>query len=157
MNILFAGSPKSSSKILKYLAGLKEVYIKGAITQPDKRGKRGADLKDSEVSKVASALNLRVLKPISLDEKIFRDEIESLDIDFLVVVAYGKLLPKWLLRHPKIMAVNVHFSILPIYRGASPIQSALINGDSQSGVSFMQMTDALDEGPVILNLSLIHI
>ena len=97
MNILFAGSPTSSSKILKYLAGLKEVHIKGAITQPDKRGKRGADLKDSEVSKVASSLNLRVLKPISLDEKIFRDEIESLDIDFLVVVAYGKLLPKWLL------------------------------------------------------------
>ena len=86
MNILFAGSPTSSSKILKYLAGLKEVHIKGAITQPDKRGKRGADLKDSEVSKVASALNLRVLKPISLDDKIFRDEIESLDIDFLVVV-----------------------------------------------------------------------
>ena len=154
MNILFAGSPKSSSKILKYLAGLKEVHIKGVITQPDKRGKRGGDLKDSEVSKVANALHLKVLKPVSLDERIFKDEIESLDTDFLVVVAYGKLLPKWLLRHPKIMAVNVHFSILPIYRGASPIQSALINGDNQSGVSFMQITEALDEGPVILKKSL---
>ena len=111
MNILFAGSPKSSSKILKYLAGMKEVHIKGVITQPDKKGKRGGDLKDSEVSKVANALHLKVLKPISLDERIFKDEIESLDTDFLVVVAYGKLLPKWLLRHPKIMAVNVHFSI----------------------------------------------
>ena len=73
MNILFAGSPKSSSKILKYLAGLKEVCIKGVITQHDKRGKRGGILKDSEVSKVANSLHLKVLKPIYLDESIFKD------------------------------------------------------------------------------------
>ena len=154
MNILFAGSPKSASRILKYLVGVDDTNIKGVLTKPDKRGKRGNELLHSEVAKVANGHNLKLLKPISLNDKGFRNEVSSLNIDFLIVAAYGKLLPEWLLRLPKIMPVNVHFSLLPFYRGASPIQSSLINGDDQTGVSFMQMTSGLDEGPIILSKSM---
>ena len=115
MNILFAGSPKSASRILKYLVGVDDTNIKGVLTKPDKRGKRGNELLHSEVAKVANGHNLKLLKPISLNDKGFRDEVASLNIDFLIVVAYGKLLPEWLLRLPKIMPVNVHFSLLPLY------------------------------------------
>ena len=154
MNILFAGSPKSSSRILESLANLKSVNIMGVLTKPDKRGKRGTRLHESEVAKTAAQLNLKVFKPESVNEVDFKASIQCLNLDLIVVVAYGKLIPNWLLSFPKVMCLNVHFSLLPKYRGASPIQSSLLNGDSETGISFMQMTERLDEGGLISTKSI---
>ena len=154
MNILFAGSPKSSSRILESLANLKSVNIMGVLTKPDKRGKRGTGLHESEVAKTAAKFNLKVFKPESINEVDFKASIQCLNLDLMVVVAYGKLIPNWLLSFPKVMCLNVHFSLLPKYRGASPIQSSLLNGDSETGISFMQMTERLDEGGLISSKSI---
>ena len=154
MNILFAGSPKSSSRILESLANHKSVNIVGVLTKPDKRGKRGTGLHESEVAKTAAKFNLKVFKPESINEVDFKASIQCLNLDLMVVVAYGKLIPNWLLSFPKVMCLNVHFSLLPKYRGASPIQSSLLNGDSETGISFMQMTERLDEGGLISSKSI---
>ena len=154
MNILFAGSPKSSSRILESLANLKSVNIVGVLTKPDKRGKRGTKLHESEVAKTAAQFNLKIFKPESINEVNFKAGIQCLNLDLMVVVAYGELIPNWLLSFPKIMCLNVHFSLLPEYRGASPIQSSLLNGDSETGISFMQMTERLDEGGLISSKSI---
>ena len=146
MKVLFAGSPESSAKILKSLIN-KGFEVVGAISQPDKRSKRGKGKEASPVSKEAFRLGIPTLKPVSLDES-FKREVELLDFDFLLVSAYGKILPDWLLESPNIAPVNIHFSLLPKYRGASPIQTAILNSDKKTGVSIMQMIKGMDEGPV---------
>lgn len=146
MKVLFAGSPESSAKILKSLVN-KGFEVVGAISQPDKRSKRGKGKEASPVSKEAFKLGIPTLKPVSLDES-FKREVELLDFDFLLVSAYGKILPDWLLESPNIAPVNIHFSLLPKYRGASPIQTAILNSDKKTGVSIMQMIKGMDEGPV---------
>lgn len=146
MKVLFAGSPESSAKILKSLIN-QGFEVVGAISQPDKRSKRGKGKEASPVSKEAFKLGIPTLKPVSLDES-FKREVELLDFDFLLVSAYGKILPDWLLESPNIAPVNIHFSLLPKYRGASPIQTAILNSDKKTGVSIMQMIKEMDEGPV---------
>ena len=148
MNILFAGSPKSSARILEFLFKKDDISVVGAITQPDKRSGRGKNLIESDVSLNANVLGIRTFKPENLNTQEIKDEISSLEIDFLVVIAYGKIIPEWLLKLPKISPINIHFSLLPKYRGASPIQSSLINGDTETGVSFMQINDELDSGDI---------
>ena len=148
MNILFAGSPQSSARILEFLFKKDDISVVGAITQPDKRSGRGKNLIESDVSLNANVLGIRTFKPENLNTQEIKDEISSLEIDFLVVIAYGKIIPKWLLKLPKISPINIHFSLLPKYRGASPIQSSLINGDTETGVSFMQINDELDSGDI---------
>jgi len=146
MKVLFAGSPESSAKILKSL--INEGFdVVGAISQPDKRSKRGKGKEASPVSKEAFKLGIQTLKPASLDES-FKREVALLDFDFLLVSAYGKILPDWLLESPNIAPVNIHFSLLPKYRGASPIQTAILNSDKKTGVSIMQIIKGMDEGPV---------
>ena len=146
MKVLFAGSPESSAKILKSLIN-EGFEVVGAISQPDKRSKRGKGKEASPVSKEAFKLRIPTLKPVSLDDS-FKREVELLDFDFLLVSAYGKILPDWLLESPNIAPVNIHFSLLPKYRGASPIQTAILNSDKKTGVSIMQMIKGMDEGPV---------
>ncbi len=148
MNILFAGSPQSSARILEFLFKKDDISVVGAITQPDKRSGRGKNLIQSDVSLNANVLGIRTFKPENLNTNEIKDEILSLEIDFLVVIAYGKIIPKWLLKLPKISSINIHFSLLPKYRGASPIQTSLINGDTETGVSFMQINDELDSGDI---------
>ena len=150
MNILFAGTPHSSASILKYLANHKNISVKAVITQPNKRGKRGKKLNESPVAIQAKVLDLDIFKPKSLDNKELKDILGKFDdIDYLVVVAYGKIVPVWLLSLPRIASVNAHFSILPKYRGASPIQSALLNGDTETGISFIEINSDLDAGDII--------
>ena len=151
MNIIFAGSPAPSAKILKKLH-LDGVSIKLVISQPDKRSKRGSSEDPSEVSIVAQELNLKTAKPLDLNDPNFKSLIQSIDVDFLVVSAYGKIIPKWLLEHPGKLPINIHFSLLPKYRGASPIQSVLINGELETGISFMKMNEKMDEGDIIKTL-----
>jgi len=148
MNVIFAGSPASSAKILRKLHS-DGINIKLVISQPDKRSKRGSKGDLSEVSKAAFELGLDIIKPLDLNNEELKKQILSLNIDFLVVSAYGKIIPEWLLKHPTKLPINVHFSLLPKYRGASPIQSALVNGDAESGISFMEMNQFMDEGDII--------
>ena len=149
MNILYAGTPNSSAEILKYLAQNDSINVKGVITQPDKAGKRGKKLNDSPVSLMANSYDLDLFKPHKLNNKDFKEKIKILEVDFLIVVAYGKILPKWLLELPSVSSINIHFSLLPKYRGASPIQSALLNGDKETGITFIEMSEKLDSGDII--------
>lgn len=149
MNILYAGTPNSSAEILKYLAQKDSINVKGVITQPDKAGKRGKKLNDSPVSLMANSYDLDLFKPHKLNNKDFKEKIKILEVDFLIVVAYGKILPKWLLELPSVSSINIHFSLLPKYRGASPIQSALLNGDKETGITFIEMSEKLDSGNII--------
>ena len=149
MNILYAGTPNSSAEILKYLAQNDSINVKGVITQPDKAGKRGKKLNDSPVSLMANSYDLDLFKPHKLNNKDFKEKIKTLEVDFLIVVAYGKILPKWLLELPSVSSINIHFSLLPKYRGASPIQSALLNGDKETGITFIEMSEKLDSGNII--------
>ena len=146
MKILFAGSPGSSAEILQDLFN-QECEIVGVISQPDKRSKRAGGKDPSSVSLMATKLGLPLFKPSKIDNE-FKEIISTIQCDFLVVSAYGKILPEWFLAHPDISSINIHFSLLPKYRGASPIQSCLLNGDLDSGISIMQMTRGLDEGPI---------
>ena len=149
MNILFAGTPNSSAKILKCLVKSTSIRVKGVITQPDKAGKRSKKLNESPVSLMANSYDLDLFKPDKLENKDFKEKIEILEIDFLIVVAYGKILPRWLLELPSVSSINIHFSLLPKYRGASPIQSALLNGDRETGITFIEMSEKLDSGNII--------
>ncbi len=146
MKILFAGSPHSSAQILGAMSAM-DLQIIGVISQPDKRSKRAKGEEPSHVSSEAARLGIPLYKPKTIDEK-FKAEILKLNYDFLVVSAYGKILPDWLLDSPRISPINIHFSLLPKYRGASPIQAAILNGDAETGISIMKMTAGMDEGPV---------
>ena len=149
MNILFAGTPDPSGKILEYLASSSAYKVKGVITQPDKPQKRGNKILQSSVSKISQNYGFPVFKPTNLNDPDFIKNIEGIDFDFLIVAAYGKIIPNWLLNAPNKMPINIHYSILPSYRGASPIQTSLLNGDNISGVTFMEMSEGLDEGKII--------
>jgi methionyl-tRNA formyltransferase len=149
MNILFAGTPKPSAKILKALCDDPSINVVGVLTKPNKTQKRGNKLMQSPVSIEAQERNLNMFKPDDLNALKLKQLIKDLSVDFVVVAAYGKILPKWLLDLPKIMPINIHYSLLPKYRGASPIQSSLLNGDSISGITFMNMSEGLDDGDCI--------
>ncbi len=146
MKILFAGSPESSAKILNSMAN-SGLDVVGVISQPDKRSKRGKGKEASSVAAEASKLGIPIFKPTKLDV-LFKQEIAHLDFDFLVVSAYGKILPEWMLDAPNIAPINIHFSLLPKYRGASPIQASILNSDNKTGISIMRMSKGMDEGPI---------
>lgn len=148
MDIYFAGTPNSAAEILKSLASNDLFNIKGVITQPDKKGKRGNQRIESPVSLMANSLNLQTYKPHNLTKEQIQSDIDITNADILLVVAYGNLIPAWILES-NIKAINIHYSLLPSYRGASPIQSALLNNDKKTGVTFMQISEDLDAGKVI--------
>ena len=148
MNILFAGSPAPSAEVLKFIKEKTSHKIVGVVTQPDKRRKRGNLKIESDVSKMANDLSLKIFKPHYLDED-FKKDILNLDFDVLLVSAYGKILPEWFLKSPSKIAINIHYSLLPKYRGASPIQSVILNNEKKTGISFMRMSLGMDEGDIL--------
>ena len=146
MDIIFAGSPSSSAQILSKLVD-SSFNISLVLTQGDKRSSRNKGEEPSEVAKYAKSENLPCFKIDSFCDQTI-NKIRKYPCDILVLSSFGKIIPKEILDHPKITPLNIHFSILPLYRGASPIQSALLNGDIKTGISFMEMVESLDEGPV---------
>ena len=146
MDIIFAGSPSSSAKILSTLVD-SPFNISLVLTQADKRSSRNKAKEPSEVAKFAKNAGLPCLKIDSFCNQTINNLVKY-PCDVLVLSSFGKIIPKEVLSHPKITPLNIHFSILPLYRGASPIQSALLNGDIKTGISFMEMVESLDEGPV---------
>ena len=149
MRILFMGTPEFAAVSLRALteAGYP---ICGVYTQPDRPKNRGHKLTGSPVKEAALDRNLPVFQPVSLREGGAAEEIRALHPDLIVVAAYGKILPEEILAIPPFGCINVHSSLLPRYRGAAPINWAILNGETETGVSIMYMAKALDAGDVIL-------
>jgi methionyl-tRNA formyltransferase len=120
------------------------------MTQPDRPAGRGLALAPSPVKRLAAAQGIQVVQPLSLREAPSQTELESFGADVIVVAAYGLILPQPVLELPRYGAVNIHASLLPRWRGATPIQRALLAGDRETGISIMQMDPGLDTGPVLM-------
>ena len=145
--VLFAGTPAFSVPSLNALIEM-GLDPKAVITQPDRRAGRGKILKKSPIKIFAEDHAIPVWQPTSMSDSSLLHEIKSIKPDLIVVAAYGMLLPKIILGIPKYGCLNVHASLLPKWRGASPIQSAILYGDTYTGISLMKMEEGLDSGPV---------
>lgn len=152
-NIIFAGTPDFAVPSLRRLAE-SGYEIAGVLTQPDRPAGRGRKLQSSPVKTFATSHGLSVIQPESLRTAEIQNQIAALKPDLIVVVAYGLLLPEALLRIPRCGCINVHASLLPRWRGASPIQSAILAGDPATGVSIMRMEQGLDTGPVFAEIEI---
>ena len=147
LHILFMGSSDYSLIILKNL--ISKFPVKLIATQPDKPIGRGKKIEPALLKVLANDLSIPVIQPVKISEELFRDSIKTYSIDLIIVAAYGKILPKWLLEYPKYGCLNVHASLLPRWRGASPIQAAIMNGDHQTGATIMKMDEGIDTGPIL--------
>lgn len=148
--ILFMGTPDFAKVSLEslYNAGFD---IIGVVTNPDKKKGRGMKYAESDVKKYALQKEIPVYQPEKVKgNKEFIDDLKKLNPDIICVVAYGKILPKEILEIPDKRCINLHASLLPKYRGAAPIQWAVLNGDKITGVSTMYMNEKMDEGDIIL-------
>ena len=148
MRIVFMGTPDFAMENLKalYEAGHN---IVGVVATPDKPKGRGLVLTPCEVKQYAISVGLPVYQPVTLKDGVFLDTLKELDPELIVVVAYGKILPSYVLDYPKYGCINGHASILPEYRGAAPIQRAIMDGKAETGVSIQRMDIGLDTGDVI--------
>ena len=150
MNIVFMGTPDFAKESLEaiYNSGYN---IMGVVTNPDKPKGRGMKLLPSEVKEFAIQKGIKVYQPLKIkNNQEFIEEIRQLKPDVICVVAYGKILPKEILDIPKMCCINVHASLLPKYRGAAPIQWAVLNGEKKTGVTTMYMDVGMDTGDIIL-------
>jgi len=149
IKVVFAGTPAFSVGCLNALLSDAGVEVVGVVSQPDRKAGRGMKLTPSPVKKAALDAGIDVITPESLRDN---DEalawLKSKEADLLVVVAFGMILPKSWLETPKVAPINVHASLLPRWRGAAPIERALLAGDSETGVGIMQMEEGLDTGGV---------
>jgi methionyl-tRNA formyltransferase len=152
LRVAFFGTPAFAVPTLEHLAHSSHV-VAGVVTQPDRPRGRGQQVTDGPVKALAVALGVPVLQPEKLAREEFEPQLRSLNADVGVVAAYGKILPDWLLATPRLGLINVHASLLPKYRGASPIHRAVINGDAVTGVTIMRVVKALDAGAMIAKVT----
>jgi len=148
LNIIFMGTPNFAVPILKSIKNLNHNILE-VYTQPPNKKNRGQKIKNSPIHDFSNKLNLSVRCPIAFDEEEI-NHIKKLNPDLVIVVAYGKILPVKLLNLDKVLFLNVHASLLPRWRGAAPIQRAIMNLDNETGVSIMKIVTKLDAGPVLL-------
>lgn len=150
MRILFMGTPDIAAECLRALvmAGLTVV---GAVSQPDKPKGRGHKLAPTDVKLAAEEYGIPVYQPEKIKNGELEEVLRETQPDVIAVVAYGKILPKYVLDYPKYGCINMHASLLPKLRGAAPIQWAVINGDEKTGVTTMLMAEGLDTGDMLLS------
>ena len=148
MKTIFMGTPEFAIPSLKAVS--KNTDLKLIFTKEDKRNARGNKIIYSPVKQFGLDNDIEVIQPKRMKDEEVIDKIKEVNPDLIVVVAYGKILPKEIIDIPKYGIINVHSSLLPKYRGASPIHSAILNGDKESGVSIMYIEEGLDSGDVIL-------
>lgn len=149
MKILYMGTPDFAVLPLKKL--IEDGHeIVGVITREDKPKGRGMKVLMTPVKAVASELGIPVYQPASLKDGALSSLLEELSPEIIVVVAYGKILPKYILDYPEFGCINLHGSLLPKYRGSAPIQHAVLNGDKVSGVTTMLMNEGMDTGDILL-------
>ena len=150
MKLVFMGTPDFAKESLEavYNAGYE---ILAVVTNPDRPKGRGMKMVESPVKEFAKEKKLKIYQPEKVKKNIeFIEEIKELQPDVICVVAYGKILPKEILEIPKLGCINVHGSLLPKYRGAAPIQWAVLNGDKETGITTMYMNEGMDTGDMIL-------
>lgn len=149
MRIVFMGTPELAAVSLRRLIGAAGFEVDAVVTQPDQPKGRGLKLTASPVKEVARQANLPVLQPQRAREEHFIQQLAALKPDLIAVAAYGQILPKAILDLPRFGCLNVHTSLLPKYRGAAPIQHAILNGDAETGVTIMKMDVGLDTGDIL--------
>ena len=149
-NVIVAGSTDFTADCILQLMKMDNVNISSVIAPIDSKKDRKGNIIISEVSKLALENNIKLFKPENINGEDFNKTLSDLKPDFLIVVAYGKILSKKTLAIPKIMPINIHGSLLPILRGASPVEHALLNGFKKTGTTLQKMDYKLDEGDIIL-------
>ena len=149
MNVIFMGTPDFAVGTLKSLIDSAH-QVKAVVTQPDKPKGRGKAMQATPVKEVAKEAGIPVLQPKRVREREVIEELEKIEADVIVVVAFGQIIPKEILTMKRYGCINVHASLLPKYRGAAPIQWAVIDGEKESGVTTMQMDEGLDTGDMLL-------
>lgn len=152
MNVIFMGTPEFSVPTLKYL--IEEHDVKAIFTQPDKPKGRGKKISFSHVKEYALNYDIKIYQPEKVKSEGIIDIIKKIKPDVIVVIAYGQILSKEILDIPKYGCINVHASLLPELRGASPINTAIVNGLKKTGITTMQMSLGLDTGDVLLQKSI---
>jgi methionyl-tRNA formyltransferase len=149
VRVLFAGTPEFAARCLAKLLQSRHAVC-AVMTQPDRPAGRGLAREASPVRKLAADLGIPTLQPVTLKDAGVVEELERLGLDAIATAAFGLILPQVVLDIPRRGAINVHASLLPRWRGAAPVQRALLAGDRETGVSIMQMDAGLDTGPVLL-------
>lgn len=148
MRVIFIGTSSFAVPILEAIVR-SDHSVESAITKPDRPAGRGLMMMVSSVKGAAMAHGLKILQPESLKDKEDKESVLGVEADIAVVAAYGKILPKWLFEALPHGAINVHGSVLPSYRGAAPIQRAIMDGQKETGVTVIQMDEGLDTGDIL--------
>ncbi len=154
MRVVFAGTPDFSVSSLQALIDSGSADVVGVYTQPDRPAGRGKKRRHSPVKELAKSSGMEVFQPLSLRSDDAVEQLSRLQPDLVVVTAYGLLFPPTVLDIPLLGCVNIHASLLPRWRGAAPIQRAIEAGDSETGISLMQMEEGLDTGPVLASAAI---
>lgn len=149
MKIIFAGTPHFAVTALEALFETNHEIV-AVLTQPDRPSGRGLQLAPSPVKQFAMANNLTILQPLTLKNTVIQQQLAAFNAEVIVVAAYGLILPLPVLQMPKYGCLNIHASLLPRWRGAAPIQRAILAGDAETGITIMQMDEGLDTGKMLL-------
>jgi methionyl-tRNA formyltransferase len=149
LRIIFMGTPELAGESLRALIRAPEFQVVAVVTQPDQPKGRGLKLRPSPVKEIALLENLPVLQPERARDELFIQQLRELQPDLIAVAAYGQILPPGVLELPRFGCLNVHTSLLPKYRGAAPIQRAILNDETETGVTIMKMDAGLDTGGIL--------
>jgi methionyl-tRNA formyltransferase len=150
MRIVFCGTPQFAVPTLKYLLAQSDLEIVGVVTQPDRPRGRGQEVSFSPVKEAALAAHLAVHQPEKIRAAESEELLRKLALDCVVIIAYGQIIPARLLTIPKLGCINLHASLLPKYRGAAPINWAIVNGEIRTGVTTMRIDAGMDTGEMLL-------
>src|SRR2546427_25871 len=149
LRIIFMGTAELSCASLRALLASPDFQVIAAVTQPDKPKGRDLKIQPSPVKQLALDRGLQVLQPERARNEEFIQQLRALQPDLIAIAAYGQILPRSILDSPRFGCINVHTSLLPKYRGAAPIQWAILNGESETGVTIMKMDAGLDTGDIL--------
>lgn len=149
LRIAYAGTPEFAVPALESVLGSQHELV-AVLTQPDRQAGRGRKISESAVKKMANSANVRVFQPEKINSDEFLSDLVELKLDLIIVAAYGQIFSERLLSLPRFGCINIHASLLPRWRGAAPIQHAILAGDESSGVTIMQMHKAMDAGDIWL-------
>src|SRR3954451_15180311 len=154
LNLVFCGTPRFAVPTLEKLAAAR-FRIRLVVTQPDRPKGRGLELVASPVKQCAISLGIPIAQPdrIKANDQ-FREQLNAIKPDAIVVVGYGRIIPQWMLELPPLGNINLHASLLPRYRGAAPIQWAIANGETTTGVTTMRIDAGLDTGDILLQAAM---
>src|SRR6202140_646178 len=150
LNLVFCGTPSFAVPTLEKLVEAGH-SVRLVVTQPDRPRGRGMEVSVSPVKDAAIRLGLAVAQPVTIKNNAeFRDQLAGIHPDAIIVVGYGRIIPQWMIDLPRLGNLNLHASLLPRYRGAAPIQWAIANGESTTGVTTMRIDAGLDTGDVLM-------